>query len=131
MISGTDTGNQVLTNKNGQIVKETKDYSQDGLQRYDICSVNFSDNDTYDTVAFQKHMKVVHQIDDNSYVNSVEANQREMTQEVSQEMSQDLPQDVTQSEYTNQLKHQEDSTSWTIQQNTNVLVIFFFSLYNM
>ena len=118
-------------------VEETKDCSQVGLQRCDICSDNFSDNDTYDTVAFQKHMKVVHQIDDNSYVNSVEANQREMTQEVSQsnyvsqEISKDLQQDVTQSEYTNQPKHQENSTSSTIQQNTNVLVIFFFSLYNM
>ena len=62
VISGTDTGNQVLTNKNSQIVKETKDYSQDGLQRYDICSVNFSDNDTYDTVTFKKHRKTAHQI---------------------------------------------------------------------
>ena len=79
-------------------------------------------------------MKTVHQIDDESYVNSVEANQKEMTQEVSQsnyvsqEMSQDLPQDVTKSEYTYQPEHQENSTSSTIQQNKNVLVIFFFSL---
>ena len=62
VISGTDTGNQVLTNKNSQIVKETKDYSQDGLQRYDICSVNFSENDTYVTAALKKLVKTTHQI---------------------------------------------------------------------
>ena len=114
VISGTDTGNQVLTNKKGRIVltaenegqqvigltisqngswyvspqilsqvasqevsqdvskdvsqdlsrivKKTKDYSQDGLQSYDICSVNFSDNDTYDTVTYKKHRKTAHQI---------------------------------------------------------------------
>ena len=84
-------------------VEETKDCSQIGLQRCDICSENFSDNDTYDTVTFQKHMKTVHQIDDKSYANSAEA--------------------------LNQPKHQENSTSSTIQQNTNVLVIFFFGLY--
>ena len=117
VISGNDTGNQVLTTKNGgivltaenegqqvmgltisqvaaqdvsqevsqdvskdvsqnvsqdvsgnisqdvsQIVKETNDYSQDGLQHYDICSVNFSENDTYVTTTLKKHVKTTHQI---------------------------------------------------------------------
>ena len=43
MISGNDTGNQVLTNKNGQIVLT-------------------AENDTYVTATLKKHVKTTHQI---------------------------------------------------------------------
>jgi hypothetical protein len=52
----------IISQDVSRIVKETKDYSQDGLQRYDICSVNFSENDTYVTAALKKHVKTTHQI---------------------------------------------------------------------